>query len=429
VYAFPFGQPEDHQVAVLFNDITERKQGEEELRRLNESLEAEVSRRTQTAERRARHLRELAAQLSDAEHRERVRLAGLLHDDLQQLLLAIKMRLPVLATAPGSELRERIGEIEELVQASLRSSSDLTRELSPPILQCGTLAESMEWLGDWFREQHGLTVSVKAAKAPPAPEPLRVFLFQALRELFLNVVKHSGEMAARVVMSSRSGYLTIQVEDDGDGFDPDAVQIRLQRPTGFGLFNIQQRLEALGGRLEIRNSPSGGACFRMIVPLAKADESRAEDAEPPVTETTPARATERRPTDTDIRMLIVDDHHIVREGFAAMFDRQTGFHVVGQAADGREAVRQAEELRPDVIVMDVDMPYMNGVEATRLIKRRWPNTVIIGLSLHDDESVGRAMLDAGAAAHVRKSAQAANLIETVRQACRWEPTSQDSTGA
>lgn len=423
VYAFRLGRPEERQVAILFNDITERKRAEEDLRRLNESLEAQVSERTHMAERRARHLRQLAAELSDAEHRERVRLARLLHDDLQQLLMAIKMRLPILAKAPRSDFERQIAEIDELVKASLHSSRDLTRELSPPILQYGTLGEAIEWLADWFGEKHALTVHLEADKVPRTPEHLRVFLFQAVRELLLNVVKHSGTLEARVATSSRVGHLVIQVEDDGAGFDPSTVEKRLQRPSGFGLFNLQERLEALGGRLEIRNSSSGGACFRMIVPVAKATESTGEHSETRVAEAAPA-TTAGRTSDRAIRLLVVDDHHIVREGFAAMLDRQSDFEVVGEAADGRQAIEQAEVLQPDAIIMDVEMPHLNGIEATRQIKARWPDTVIVGLSLHDDAAIRRIMTEAGAAEHINKRAPGKDLIESLRRACRRERSAE-----
>jgi PAS domain S-box-containing protein len=409
------------EVLAVGTDITERKRAEEGLRRLNETLEAQVTERTAVAERRARDLRRLAAELSETEHRERTRLAKLLHDDLQQLLLAVNLRLPLLVEQDRSQLEQRVGEVGRLVGECMRTARNLTQELSPPILQVGTLPEVLGWLGRSFDEKHGLKVAVEIeGECPPVPEHLRVFIFQAVCELLVNVVKHSGKRHARLGLSARGGYLTVQVEDEGERFDPEAVELRLDRPDTLGLFNIQQRLEALGGWLDIEGTDRGGACFRLVVPVAEDTAPRPEDA---ATAPAAARAgAARRPrAGADaIRLLVVDDHAVVREGFAGLFSREPDFEIVGEAADGEQAVRQVEALHPDAILMDVNMPRMGGVEATRRIRQRHPATVIVGLSIHEDEAVARAMFAAGAHAYVSKHVPAKDVVEAVRQAARRE---------
>ncbi len=402
-------------------DVTDRMAAEQALRELNETLEAQVAERTATARRRARDLRRLAAELSEAEHRERTRLARLLHDDLQQLILAAQLRLPVLADAPREQLLQHLDKIDEILGLCMRTSRSLSHELSPPVLQHGTLQDAIEWLGQWFGEQHGLAVAVRSpGLVPEMPEHLRVFLFHAVRELLFNVVKHSGRMEARVALLSRDGHLSIEVEDDGQGFDPAAVEVRLQRPEGFGLFNIQERLVALGGRMEIGRNPPGGARFRLVLPVAEAPalepEGTGEDRE----EAAPRSTEDQRPEGSVLRLLIVDDHQVVREGLIGLLSRQKDIDVVGEAADGRQAVELAEDLRPDAILMDVDMPIMNGIEATRRIKQRSAQTVIVGLSLHEGAAVGRAMAEAGADAYVSKHAPGRQVAEVLRQACRRE---------
>jgi len=249
-------------------DITERKRAEQELCALNQRLEAQVAERSALARRRAEDLRRLAAELTDAEHREQRRLAHLIHDHLQQLLVTAKLKVERILEEDSNH---DIGRIKELVSPCLKASRSLMHELSPPVLEYGTLAEMLDWLGDWFHKEQGLQVVVEVSDCVPSVQGhIRVFLFKAVRELLLNVVKHSGSSEARITLGEENGHLILRVEDGGSDFDPKAVQTQLERPQSFGLFNIRERLEALLGRLEIRGTPLGGASFSLVIPVYRA---------------------------------------------------------------------------------------------------------------------------------------------------------------
>ncbi len=178
------------------------------------------------------------------------------------------------------------------------------------------------------------------------------------------------------------------------------------------MFNIRERLEALGGRLEIDTSASGGACFQLFVPA-----KRGEKIQPPQSVEGRVRMKVRRTRPDLIRLLVVDDHEVVREGLVGLLDREPGLEVVGQAAHGWQAVAQVESLHPDAVIMDVDMPEMNGIDATREIKRRGEETVVVGLSLHEDDGVRRAMVEAGADGYISKHAPAKELVAAIRHLC------------
>ena len=113
-----------------------------------------------------------------------------------------------------------------------------------------------------------------------------------------------------------------------------------------------------------------------------------------------------------IRLLLVDDHELMRQGLRAILDNEHGVEVVGEATDGRTAVSLARELLPDIVVMDVAMKDMNGIEATRQIRADNPKVKVIGLSSHADSRYVRAMLDAGACGYVLK----ANAFDNLRRA-------------
>ncbi|HET6948445.1 MAG TPA: response regulator transcription factor [bacterium] len=123
---------------------------------------------------------------------------------------------------------------------------------------------------------------------------------------------------------------------------------------------------------------------------------------------------------TDISVLIAEDHAVVREGIRMILDAQADVEVVGEARDGEEAVRLAKQLHPDVVVMDISMPRMNGVEATQEIKRSLPDTQVLILTMHEEESYVFQLLRLGAAGYVLKRAAATDLVEAVRAAARGE---------
>jgi two-component system response regulator NreC len=115
-----------------------------------------------------------------------------------------------------------------------------------------------------------------------------------------------------------------------------------------------------------------------------------------------------------IRILLADDHTVVRDGLRALLEKQADMIVVAEAADGRESVRMAEEEAPDVVVMDIAMPNMNGIEATRRILAANPKTAVVILSMHQDESYVLRSLKAGAKGYLLKDSLRADVIDAIR---------------
>ena len=117
---------------------------------------------------------------------------------------------------------------------------------------------------------------------------------------------------------------------------------------------------------------------------------------------------------TKIRILLADDHTVIRSGLKLLLERQADFEVVGEAEDGRKAIQLAESLQPDVIVMDVAMPNLNGIEATRQITTALPKVAVVVLSMHSDESYVMRALKAGAKGYLLKDSAEADLIQAIR---------------
>jgi DNA-binding NarL/FixJ family response regulator len=115
-----------------------------------------------------------------------------------------------------------------------------------------------------------------------------------------------------------------------------------------------------------------------------------------------------------LRILVADDHAIVRQGLRLLLDSQPDMSVVGEAADGQEALAQVDALRPDIVVMDLAMPGMNGVVATRTLKLEHPDVAIVALTRHDDDTYLEECLRAGASAYVLKQSSPKGFLQAIR---------------
>jgi len=388
----------------------ERKQAEQQLKTLNETLEQRVAERTAVATRRAAQLQVLAAELTRTEHRERRRLAQILHDHLQQLLYAARLSLGSLRHSCQQEpiAEETLSRVDELLNQSLDVSRSLTVELSPPVLYEAGLAAALEWLGRHMQETCGLAVDTVAdPRADPESEDLRILLFEAARELLFNVLKHAHTGSARVRMTtSPREELRLEVSDEGTGLNPAELKERRATTSGFGLFGLKERLELLGGRLQVDGAPGQGTRVTILAPRRHPQLSAVDSAQPTVSA--------HPPRGNRIRVLLADDQRIVREGLARLLREQADIEVVGVAGDGRTAVELAFQTRPDVVVLDVSMPDLDGIEVTRRLAAAMPGIRVIGLSVHEEEDVALAMRAAGATAYLTKGGSPQQLIAAIR---------------
>jgi len=122
-----------------------------------------------------------------------------------------------------------------------------------------------------------------------------------------------------------------------------------------------------------------------------------------------------------LNLLIVDDHELVRRGVRAMLQAQPGWTVVGEASNGQEAIEKAHELKPDIVVLDIGMPRLSGLEAARRIGKLLPYIKILILSMHDSEDIARAVLEAGARGYITKSDAARDLVSAIEALQKNKP--------
>lgn len=251
----------------------ELQRSDAQLRHMNETLEQRVAERTAVAERRASQIRHLATEVTVIEQRERKRLARMLHDHLQQLLVAARMRIEALravARNDGKALDE-LRQLDELLRTAIDESRSLTIELSPPILHEAGMSDCLLWLARLFGQQHRLTVNVELADdaavldaaVAPAVKPV---LFESARELLLNAAKYAGVPEVVVRLARADDDIQLCVADQGAGFPAGQLALRGPGVQRFGLFSIRERIELLGGRLEVDSAPGQGTRITLHVP-------------------------------------------------------------------------------------------------------------------------------------------------------------------
>lgn len=376
------------------------------------------------------HLRALASELTLAEQRERKRLAAELHDYLAQMLALGQMKIsqlrPKLASAPA--VAAPIGEIDDLFKNALTYTRSLMAKLSPPVLDELGLPAALRWLADQM-PLHGLSVDVRLTDDHvPLPDDQAVLLFQSVRELLLNVSKHAGTDRAAVILGVDDNHrLRIEVQDAGKGFDPAAVESK-SAGEHFGLFSVRERMEAMGGWLEVKSAVGQGTTITLALPLGSRSETsskfevRSSESAGHTVGTGSVHIEhrtdniERHQQNATIRVLLVDDHTLVRRGLKALLDGYPDVSVIGEAGNGQEALTLAAQLTPNIVLMDIAMPWMDGVEATRRIKQEWPEILVIGLSVNNSPQAVEAMTAAGAASFVPKDTAAEQLYDAIAAA-------------
>jgi len=243
-------------------DITERKLAEQQLRKLTATLESTVNERTA-------ELRKLAGRLTRTEERERRLLAKELHDDLGQLLAAIKIRLTSLTR---KALQPSIDRIVELVDKAEESARGIVRQLSPPLLSEMGVVSALDWLAQEMDKVFGLVVEIHVEGEPNRLDKENLaILYRSVRELLINVAKHAGVALARVTCIDDGVCLTVSVSDEGCGFDtrPRASKSP-SKHVGFGLWSIDERISTLGGKMEVDSCPGGGTTIRLVLPYTVA---------------------------------------------------------------------------------------------------------------------------------------------------------------
>jgi len=378
--------------------------------RFLDTAERLVHKRTQELLHTQARMRTMAQTLTLTEQRERKRMASELHDYLAQLLVLGKMKLSNIHAqiqSLGGPVATVFQEMDQTLSKALDYTRTLIAELSPPVLHELGLPAALQWLADQMKK-HRLTVEVRLGTSHlPLPEHQAILLFQSVRELLINAAKYAGTHHATLSLDVADGLLRIAVQDKGKGFNTGRLE-PTQPGHQFGLFSVKERMEELGGWLHVESALGHGTTVTLGLPFTSAAVSPPESSADEGQVSSPeARTAGVR------RLLLVDDHAMVRQGLRAILDHYPDLVIIGEAADGREAVSIVNKRAPDVVIMDINMPRMDGIEATKRIKKDHPATVVIAVSVNDTPQVRESMQRAGASAFLSKEEAGERLYETI----------------
>ena len=310
---------------------------------------------------------------------ERGRLARDLHDDIGQALTALKIQLESLARA-GRADRARAHRGDASRPCSTRSSACASSRSACVRSQLDDLGLAAALRSHLDRQASvgGLHAALRCRGcAARTLEPdTETACFRVAQEAITNVLRHARARNFWVRLFTAGGRLALSVRDDGRGFDLDAVRApRARAGASLGLVGMEERMALAGGSFELRSAPGQGTVLLATFPLITARKGAGG---------------------VMIRVLLADDHALVRAGIRSLLNAMAEVEVVGEAASGEEALELADREQPDVVLMDIAMKGITGLEAAARMRERYPGVRVVILSMHSGEEYVLQALRAGA---------------------------------
>lgn len=314
---------------------------------------------------------------------ERNRLSNELHDTVGHAYTSIIMGMETLRTELATEMGiQRLDSLLEMGRKSIEDVRGYLHQMDSPC-QSPSLIQSLQNLGAEFQEHAQVNVSFRTfGEEYQLSRQAKIAFIRCLQESLTNAVRHGQGTEIIVSLQFEQQYTRLEVQDNGKG--------NVEWQEGFGMNAMKERAMNLQGQLSVYTKPEEGMLVTCTIP----------------------RQTEIK--DGLIRLLIVDDQPFVRESLRTLLDRYEDLNVVGLAEDGNQAIDLCGRLQPHVILMDLDMQHMDGVEATKKIKQQWPHIRVLIFTTFQDTEQALESLRNGADGFLLKSIETLELANTIR---------------
>ena len=343
----------------------------------------------------------------DAVQSERDRVARELHDTLAQSLA----RLAVKAQALEQQLedltdRKQAAELTQIAQEALTHAKHSLFHTTAIELHDQTLAEAIRGAADRYQEDTGIAPTLEFVGDPGALlHDVQSALLRIVQECLTNASKHADASAIWVSLRIGTDSLSLSVRDNGCGFSSAVA-------GGLGLRSMRDRAHNIGGELAVVSARGGPTEVHVIAPTTSSYQLR--EPETRDFSRTPIALTNQHM----IRVLIVDDHPIFAKALAELLDQESDMRAVGEAATGVEAIALAQLLRPDVVLLDLELPDASGASVVARLRALDKPPVVLMLSAFSEGEHVAASLAAGAQGYIAKTTHARVLIETIHAAMR-----------
>ena len=369
-------------------------------------------------------LRQLSARLLQLQDEERRHIARDLHDVTGQKLafqcMALSGILAKHSDKMDAETQQGLSEsllLNKEVSAEIRTLSYL---LHPPLLDELGLSSAARWYAAGFTKRTGITIDVDVPTEIKRLSPdAEVAIFRVLQESLTNVHRYANTWKARLSIRTTSDEIQLEVQDFGKGIQAAKSKFAQQsvERLGVGIQGMTERIRQLGGRLEITFSADRGTLVSATIPLSgphvaiSSQASSSAAISPMFIQPESPIAAENNHRK---RILIADDHAMLRRGVRNTLQTEPDLEICGEAVDGQDAVDKVKELGPDLVILDINMPVLNGLAAVRQILRHRPQTKIVVFSVHNSDQTLQEITAAGAHGFVSKGKDAQELLRMVR---------------
>jgi PAS domain S-box-containing protein len=349
-------------------------------------------------------LASFGGKLIEAQEQERTRIARELHDDINQQLALVVISFDELKLQPPRSRAELLTRLEEVGNRTIEVSNAvqaLSHELHSSKLEYLGLVGGMQGFCREFSDQHKVEVEFSHEHVPDSvPTEISLCLFRILQGALRNALKHSGVKSFEVRLYGTTGGIHLSVRDQGKGFDLEQVL----SGHGIGLISMRERTRLVNGTISIESKPNCGTTIDVDVPLS-----------------TPTASAQAASLATSVaRVMVVEDFEPFRRMISSMLQDRAEVQVIAEVSDGLEALQKAKELQPELILLDIALPGLNGIEAARRISKLVPQSKILFLSQNASADLVQEALSTGASGYAVKADVESELLTAVNAVLRGD---------